>query len=251
MEIIPVKTRTLVPPKDDLLSAIKASDVDVQEGDCIAVTSKVVSIWQGRCVPTSEAPHKDEIAKKEAEFYIERDETPFGHVLHTITNNFLISSAGIDLSNADDHYVLWPKDPKQTAKELLVWFKETYKIKELFLIITDSHSVPFRRGVVGCAIGWAGFNPLYSHCGQEDLFGRELLVEHTNIPDALAAASVYVMGEANESMPLAVIRNAPYLAEAAKTTHADEQLPYEIPMEKDMYMPLFKDAPWKKGGANS
>ena len=134
------------------------------------------------------------------------------------------------------------------AKELLTWFKETYKVSNLFLIITDSHSVPFRRGVVGCAIGWAGFDPLYSHCGQEDLFGRELLVEHTNIPDALAAASVYVMGEADESIPLVVIRNAPYLAEAAKT-QVNEELPYEVPMEKDMFMPLFKNAPWKKGGA--
>ncbi|TSC99773.1 MAG: hypothetical protein Greene101415_1091 [Parcubacteria group bacterium Greene1014_15] len=41
-----VKTRLLHPPKDDLLEAISGSKIFLRERDVVAVTSKVVSIWQ-------------------------------------------------------------------------------------------------------------------------------------------------------------------------------------------------------------
>lgn len=245
MEVFPVKTRKIVPPQDNLELAIQETDISLQEGDCIAVTSKVVSIWQGRCVPVDSVEHKDILAKQEAELYLEREHVPYSHLLHTIKYNFLISSAGIDASNANNHYVLWPAEPKKAAEELLVWFKKTYNIKKLYIVITDSHSVPFRRGALGCAIGWAGFDPLIDHRGTPDLFGREFKAEHTNLADSLAAAAVLVMGETNESTPIAIIRNAPYLGNDINTPH---EYPYEVPMQEDMYAPFFAKAPWKKGG---
>jgi len=246
MEIYAVRTRTLQPPQDDLFEAIKKSSLDLKEGDCIAVTSKVVSILQGRCIPIDDVPHKDILAKQDADLYLERDNVPQQHVLHTIKNNYLISSAGIDASNADGYFVLWPKDPHGTAQSLLDWFSRTYGIKNLFLISTDSHSVPFRRGATGCAIGWAGFDPLYDHRGTQDLFGRPFKMEHTNVADSLAAAAVLVMGETNESTPLAVIRNAPYLISDAKAK--EHEYAYEVPMQEDMYAPFFTNVPWKQGG---
>jgi coenzyme F420-0:L-glutamate ligase len=245
MEVYPIKMRIMRPPQDDLFEAIKTTNLVLQEGDCVAVTSKVVSIWQGRCVPVDSVAHKDDLSKKEADLYLEREYVPHGHVLHTIKNNYLISSAGIDMSNANGYYVLWPNQPKKVAEELLAWFKDTYSVSELSLIITDSHSVPFRRGAMGCAIGWAGFDPLYDHRGVEDIFGRELRAEHTNVADSLAAAAVLVMGETNECTPLAIIRNAPYLK--GRKDAQERVYEYEVPMEQDMYAPFFTHAPWKRG----
>lgn len=65
MIIIPVKTRILLPPKDDLLGAIKESIPVLQESSIVAVTSKVISIWQGRCIAISEIEDKDKLINKE------------------------------------------------------------------------------------------------------------------------------------------------------------------------------------------
>ena len=200
MEIYSIHTRILQPPQDNLLEAICDSDIEPQEGDCIAITSKVVSIFQGRCIRADEVLSKDELAKQEADLYLERKHVPHGHNLHTIKNKYLISSAGIDTSNANGYFILWPKNPHGVAQEMLEWFKKTYDVKKLYVIITDSHSVPFRRGALGCAIGWAGFDPLFDHRGTKDLFGREFTMEHTNVADSLAATAVLSMGEVVRDM---------------------------------------------------
>src|SRR6185295_9686038 len=95
MEIVPFRVAVVTPPKDDLLSKIKSSTLSLQEGDVVAISSKVVSIWQGRCVLKSEV-NKDDLTRKESEMYLERSETPRNAVMHTITNGILIPSAGID-----------------------------------------------------------------------------------------------------------------------------------------------------------
>ena len=64
MEIIPIRTKAILPPQDDLLKKIKDASFELKESDCIAITSKVVSIWQGRCIPKNEAD-RDDLIKKE------------------------------------------------------------------------------------------------------------------------------------------------------------------------------------------
>ena len=54
MVIRTVKTKLLQPPKDDLLKAISAAIPSLREKSIVVITSKVVSIWQGRCVPLRE-----------------------------------------------------------------------------------------------------------------------------------------------------------------------------------------------------
>lgn len=240
MEITPFKIGILVPPKDDLLSKIKDSELSLEEGDVIAVSSKVVSIWQGRCVLKSERT-KDDLTKEEAEMYLEREATPGSAVMHTITDGMLIPSSGIDPFG--DYYVLWPREPQKTAEELLQWFKKTYGVQKLFLVITDSRSLPLRQGVTGFAVAWAGFEPLFDNRNRKDLLGNESGGSQVNLPDSLAAAAVLAMGEANEQTPLARIRNAPYLSEQKPS---DE--PFEIPMDKDIFAPFLKNVSWKSRG---
>ncbi len=206
MQFTPIKTRPLVPPKDDLYDVLDTSLPPLQEGDVLLVTSKVVAIHQGRCVPVTDVSDKDILIRQEAEKYLERDMTAQYPIMLTIKHHTLIATAGIDESNANGHYVLWPKDIQQTAQELWEYVRKIRNINDLGIIITDSHSLPLRWGVLGVAIGYFGFNPTTDLRGRPDIFGRPLTMTRQNIPDALAAWGVYLMGEADECTPLCLVR---------------------------------------------
>lgn len=240
MEVAAFKTEILTPPKDDLLSKIKASALSLEEHDCIAVSSKVVSIWQGRCVPR-DSSQKEELIKKEADWYL--DEPMVHGVLHTIKDGILIPNAGIDPFGG--HYVLWPVKPKETAEELLGWFKKEYKVEQLYLVIVDSRSVLMRQGAAGIALSWAGFNPLYDNRKRKDLLGFDSGGTQTNLPDSIAATAALSMGEANEQTPIARLRGISYL-EHPKPSPDN----FEISIEEDLFASFLKKD-WKKGGSGN
>lgn len=249
MIVTPLKTKILIPPQDDLLAAIQEAIPSLQENTVLAVTSKVVSIWQGRCILKEKFPDKDELIKKEADKYLSRDVAPNRWVMHTIKNNLFIASAGIDESNGRGHYILWPKNPQQTAEELWRWTRETYGVRNLGVIITDSHSNPLRRGTLGIALAYYGFVPIKDYRGELDIFGREFLMEAADIADALAVAGVVTMGEGKETMPLALIIDAPFV-EFIDKPYAPEKpfSEFEIQEKDDIYYPLLSSLPWEKGG---
>lgn len=236
-----IKTRKFLPPKDDLwdlLSSIKS----LKENTVLAVTSKVVSIGEGRCIPVRDFPDKDQLVVKETDKYLPREMAPHGLVMHTIKNNTLVASAGIDESNGNSFYILWPKDPFKSAKKIWQFLTKKFKVKNLGVVITDSRLVPLRRGVVGVAIGYFGFLPLRDYRGKKDLFGRKFVMETSNLPDSLATAAVLEMGEGAEQTPLAIISDIPYI-KFSKTFHE-----FKIPEEEDMFYPLLSAVKWKKGG---
>ena len=130
------------------------------------------------------------------------------------------------------------------------WFKKEYDVENLYLVITDSRSMPLRRGVVGAAVAWAGFSPLYDGRNRTDLSGSPTGGSQVNVADGIAAAAVLAMGEANEGTPVARLRGVPYVEEPRVDREARFN-EYEIPMAEDIYAPFFKNAPWRKGGSSS
>ena len=203
-----IKTKALIPPKDDLLSVIKGSVVELKEKNIVVVTSKVVSIYEGRCVKISDIKDKDELIKKEADLYIEREKV-FSEcdVMLTIKDNILIPTSGIDESNANGYYILWPEKPYESAKKIYEFIKKTFGLKEFGVIISDSHTTPLRCGIMGIGISFYGFNPLRDYRNKKDIFGRTLKMSRTNIVDSLATAAVYEMGEGSEQSPIAIIEH--------------------------------------------
>lgn len=243
-----IKTRKFLPPKDnldDLLDSIKS----LEENSVVAITSKVVSIAEGRCIPVGDISDKDRLAIKEADKYIPREDSPNGLILTTIKNNLLVASSGIDESNGSDYLILWPENPYQSAKNIWQMLIEKFKVKNLGIIITDSRLVPLRRGVVGLALSFYGFKPLRDYRGKKDLFGREFKMETTNLPDGLATAAVLEMGEGNESKPLAIISDLSDI-EFIQTDYqpGTPDDTFEITEKEDMFYPIFSKANWKKGG---
>lgn len=239
-----IKTRVFLPPKDDLFSLIKESIFELKEKSIIVFTSKIISIWQGRCLNGNLIKNKDDLIKKEAELYLERKKEDYA--ILTIKNNTLIPSAGIDESNGRGFYILWPKAPFSAAKKIYRFIKKNYRLKNFGIIISDSHTIPMRVGTLGISISYYGFSPLKDYRGKKDIFGRKLKISQANIADSLAAIATLVMGEGREQTPLAIIEEVNFVkfeeVDSAKLN------PLKIKREEDIYGHLISAIKWKKGG---
>lgn len=218
------------------------------EKSIVVITSKVVSIWQGRCVPIARYPDKDALVMREADLYLPRNLVPGAWCMHTLKNNVFIPSAGVDESNAAGHYILWPHNQKHTARELWRWLRKKYRVKDVGVIITDSHTIPLRRGVLGISLAHYGFVPLKDYRGRPDLFGRLLKMTQTNIADGLAAATVTLMGEGSERTPVCIIEDVPWIDFVSKPPKLKKPFSsFEIKTKEDLYYPLLSSVPWRKG----
>lgn len=204
----------------------------VHEGILLAVTSKVLSLAEGRLMSHANIS-KREIVKREADLYL--GEIGHGCFL-TIKNGLLIPSAGIDESNSENgDLILYPEDPFESAQELWMDLQKAWKLKNLGLVVTDSHTTPLRRGVTGICLSYAGFRAVRNLVGTNDLFGRQLRMTQMNYADGLAAAAVMMMGEGPESRSLAIIENA-----EVQFSEEVVQEELQIPLEEDLYYPLLQ-----------
>jgi len=143
-------------------------------------------------------------------------------------------------------YILYPKDVQKTALSIWNYLKTKYCIKHLGILITDSNVTPMRRGVTGIALGWCGFEPLYSYIGKPDLYSEPLKVTQVNLLDALATSAVLVMGEGAEQTPMAIISGAPKVHFLTRPPTTKEEKSVKISMKKDLYSPLLMGARWLK-----
>ena len=249
MLIKPVKTHKIRPGKDgDLRAILDRYLPSMQEGSVVAITSKIVAICEGRFAKIGSAD-KDALIQQESEYYLPRKLNKYG-VMLTIKQNILAPSAGIDESNAEGHYILWPKNPQKTANEIRAYLCKKYRLKKLGVIITDSRTLPLRWGTIGVCLAYSGFKPLNDYIGKKDLFGRELKVTQSNIADSLAVAAVLEIGEGDEQTPIAVLEDLPFVQFREANPSISELKMFNVEMRKDdMYAPVLQAVRWRKGGA--
>lgn len=220
------------PPQDDLFAVLDTYLNELQEGDVIAISSKIISIHEGECLPL-ETTDKTNLVRQEADLVIER---PYWHSPLTVTKSAFIGTAGIDESNADGYLVLLPKDAFASAKSIHEYVRQRFGLTNIGIVVTDSHSTPLRRGAMGVAIGWWGFAPTIDHVGKKDLFGRKIKVEVSNLVDGLAAGATVVMGEVAECQPVVIIREVPGLTFTDRHTKDD----LFVPLEEDTFRVLYE-----------
>jgi putative folate metabolism gamma-glutamate ligase len=245
MIVTPLKTHKITKKDTSILTILDRYLVGFKNKSVLAVTSKIVSISEGRIVPVGKMD-KDVLIKRESDYYIERNQNQYGFAF-TLTNNLLIATAGIDESNGNGNYVLWPKDPYKSANEIREYLVKRFKIRHAGVIIVDSHTMPFKWGLTGISIAHSGFTALKDLIGTPDIFGRNLHVTKQSIVDGLSASASLVMGEANEQTPLAVITDVPFIIFNNRNLTRKEIADLKISPEEDLYWPLMKHAPWKKG----
>ena len=238
LEFLPVKTRIVRPPKDDIFDIIDG--LEVRDGDIVFVTSKIMGIHEGRTARMDEAP-KEELIRSEAERYLPYvNETGDFHVNLTVTQNVLIPSAGIDESNADGHYVMWPKDPDASCREIRERLMRLHpEVKRLGVVATDSPTTPLRWGVTGITIGLAGVEPLRDIRGEPDLFGREMHVTKVDLIDPLTSMAVLLMGESDECTPIVILRGFDGILFSDEGSMKD----FKISPEEDLYQALIEVMP--------
>ncbi len=234
MQIKTFKT-SIFKEKEELLQFIFKYVKKIPENSILVVTSKIVALSEGRIVLIDKTISHDEmyekIIKSESDFMLRTK-----HTWLTIKDGMVMASAGIDESNANGKMVLLPKDSFKSAKFIRKELRKKFKIKNLGVLITDSRLFPLRAGVVGVALGYAGFKGIRNYIGKKDIFGRTLKFSRTDVADSLATSAVLCMGEGKEQQPLALIIGAP----VEFTERINKKELYINPKE-DLYQPLFEN----------
>jgi dihydrofolate synthase / folylpolyglutamate synthase len=245
MKVTSVKTERITAGATELLPLLGRVITELDEGSVIAITSKIVSLCE-RSVIQLDQIGKEELVVRESDLYLPASLSRYGHHF-TITSNTLIPMAGVDESNGDGQYVLWPKDPQATASQVRAWAREKFSLSRVGVIITDSTCHPLRRGTNGIMLAYSGFRALNDYVGQPDLFGRPFTVSQADVAGGLAAAAVLQMGEGAEQTPVAILTELPFVHFQDRDPTAEELASVIIPLDEDLFAPFLTAVRWRKG----
>ncbi len=259
MNIKPLRTPKIIKPHDDLMEAIKQTleenkISEIKERSVLIVAETVVATTQGRIIDITKSRNirvsstaqklgnRFEINPILVHYIIQEADHIFGGLpglLLTEKQGILIANSGIDKSNSgsDTEYSLWPEDPFKEAEKIKNYIKTQFNLSNFGVIISDSRVHPMRRGVVGIAIGVAGFEPIVNCKGKKDLFGYPLKHTERALADQLADAAHVMMGEADEQTPFVLCEDVP----VNFTNEAIDTKSMLMPKEKDLFLQILKD----------
>jgi coenzyme F420-0:L-glutamate ligase/coenzyme F420-1:gamma-L-glutamate ligase len=199
MQVWAVEGLPEIQPGDDLATLIGDAAGDLEDGDILAVTSKIVSKAEGRIVVAED---------REAAITAETVRVVASRGPTRIVQNAwgqVMAAAGVDASNtADGTVLLLPVDPDASARALCAALRKRFGVR-LGVVITDTFGRPWREGQTDVAIGAAGMRVLDDLRGTRDAAGHELAVTQPAVGDEIAAAADLVKGKANGT-PVAVVR---------------------------------------------
>jgi coenzyme F420-0:L-glutamate ligase/coenzyme F420-1:gamma-L-glutamate ligase len=184
-----------VRPGDDLAGLIVAAEPDLQEGDVVVVTQKVVSKAEGRLEridPDDPRGHRAIVERESVRVLRRRGDLVISETAH----GFVCANAGVDLSNVEAGWAaLLPVDPDRSARRLRDGIRARAGV-EVAVIVSDTFGRTWRRGLTDVAIGCAGIAAVVDLRGTTDALGRELQVTEVAVVDELAGAAELVMGKA-------------------------------------------------------
>ncbi len=248
VEVIPIENLPLITKGDDIAElvckAAKKQNTPIMENDVVVVTHVAVSKAEGSVVNLDEvkpSPRAIEIAQK-----VDKDPTMVEVILREtkeivrMGSNSLITetkhgivcaNAGVDRSNiaGERNVALLPANPDGSAQGMRKRIKELTGCN-VAVIVSDTHGRPLRMGEINVAIGVAGIKPIRDRRGEKDLFGYTLRIKQTCIADELASAAELVIGQANEGVPVAIVRG--YSFKPSETASARE---LTRPKEYDLF----------------
>ena len=244
MKVETIKTRAVTAGALSLSELFDESLQSLDDGSVVVIASKVVSLCENAVVPMDHI-NREDLIQQEADLYLPKTLSRYGHHF-SIKYNTLIASAGIDESNGNDQYILWPRAPWDTASQIRHYLRNRFNLKDVGVIISDSTCQPLRRGTVGISIAHSGFVALKDYIGQPDIFGRPFTVSQANKANGLAAAAVVAMGEGAEQTPIVIVSDLAIEFQDHDPT-AEEITDLNIPMEEDLFYPFFSAVEWQKG----
>lgn len=224
MQLFALKSR-LIRPGDHLpeilFESLSRARLRIENGDILAIASKVVSIVERNILPLREVEPTDFAKKLGRRFGLppnfvqiviaEADSVYAGvpGILLTIKNGDATANSGVDRKNAPPQTVIpWPLNPHRSAEKIRKAISQK-KRKKIGVVIVDSRVTPLRLGTVGLAIACSGFQPVSDERGVNDLYGRKVSITFRALADSIAAAAQLLMGETRETTPFVLVRDAP------------------------------------------
>lgn len=240
----------LVKLGDDIAALIADAATDAgliwQDGDVVAVTSKIVSKAEGRLARLSDVTPDREAERIAARCgkdprevaLILRESAAVSRVAPGVLiverhDGVVCANAGMDHSNVgtdEEMRLLLPADADRAAAELRSRLEALCGVR-LAVVISDSHGRAFRMGTVGVALGAAGLPSLLDLRGYRDLFGGMLVATEVGLADEIAASAGLLMGQRDESMPVVVLRGVTWPPDAPDAPAAA----LVRPREQDLY----------------
>lgn len=235
LRIIPITGIGEIVPDADLgrviYTALQAQELQIEVGDILIITQKIVSKAEGRLVqldeiqPSAFARQFAEQYKKDAQHVevVLRESRRIVRMDHGVLiseteHGFICANAGVDESNVNGarQLTLLPHDSDLSARkirarlqQLAVESTHQTEIPELAIIISDTWGRPWRNGQVNMAIGVAGMESIADYRGLDDPYGYRMEASAIAVADELAAAAELVMGKIDQ-IPVALIRGYRY-----------------------------------------
>jgi coenzyme F420-0:L-glutamate ligase/coenzyme F420-1:gamma-L-glutamate ligase len=206
-----------------LIAAAERAGLPFADGDVLVVAQKIVSKSEGRYVdlrgvsPSARAqelaarlgkdPRHIQVILSESAEIVRAERSVLIVETH---HGIVMANAGVDQSNVSqeggsERVLLLPRDPDGSAAALRAEIGRLTGA-DIAVLINDSVGRAWRQGVVGLAIGAAGFPSLVDRRGSPDMFGRPLEVTEIAMADELAAAASLLMGQADEASPAVLVR---------------------------------------------
>ena len=194
--------------------------IGVKNGDIFVIGQKAVSKSEGELVDISNikpSPRAVKLSRRtgRAAGFVDLVLRNTSKVLRADKTALLVRTrqgwtclnAGVDKSNVKgpSTFALLPRNPDFSARKVRSTIRSMTG-KNVGVIITDTHSRPFRLGQVEETIGIAGISPFVDYRGSKDLFGYQLRFKNVAVADELAGAAELVMGQGREATPAAIIR---------------------------------------------
>jgi coenzyme F420-0:L-glutamate ligase / coenzyme F420-1:gamma-L-glutamate ligase len=217
LTVVAVEGLPEVRPGDDLVALLAEplrglawpdGSTGLDDGDIVAVTSKVVSKAEGRVV---QAADREEAITAET-VRVVASVTREGRTTRIVENRqgLVMAAAGVDASNTEHGTVLLlPLDPDRSARTLRAGLQERLGAR-LAVVATDTFDRPWRTGMVELAIGAAGLQVVDDLRGQLDSHGRALDITVAAVADEIACAVELVTGKTS-GRPVAVVRGLGHL----------------------------------------
>ncbi|HML05152.1 MAG TPA: coenzyme F420-0:L-glutamate ligase [Methanobacterium sp.] len=241
IRVIGIENIPLVDEGDDvaalILNAVSEDSIEFENGDILVIAETIISKAEGNKIllesvePSLKAVEIAEKTGKEPALVeaiiLESDEIIAvgpDFIISETKHGFVCANAGIDESNVEKGIATpIPENPDKSAEFIRKKIEKAVN-KEIVVIISDTQGRAFREGAIGTAVGISGMDPLWDRKGEKDLYGRELQTTSIAVADELASTASILMGQADEGIPVVLIKGVNYVSKLKNNNATSKDL---------------------------